>query len=93
MSLRTDRLSGKESLIIYHLCQGRAYKEIAHFLNLTEKTVQYHAHRLRRRFQANNIGHLIAILHAKRFITYVQDTENPKVKLLPATAEGVYSGD
>ena len=65
---RTDRLSGKERLVLAELAQGHSTDEIGLILSVSPHTVRTHVKNLMRKLDARTRAHAVAIALAERAI-------------------------
>jgi DNA-binding CsgD family transcriptional regulator len=54
-----DSLSLRETDVLRCICDGLARKEMAYVLGITEKTVDFHLHRIREKTELRTIAHLV----------------------------------
>lgn len=65
---RSDRLSGKERLVLVELARGRSTDEIGEVLSVSPHTVRTHVKNLMRKLGARTRAHAVAIALCDRAI-------------------------
>ena len=61
----SDRLTARQRAVLQMLAEGRSVKEIASLLNVSEKTVEFHKHRIREQLGIHSVAEL-ALYAARR---------------------------
>ena len=62
MSQKLSRLTSRERQVLDLVVDGRANKQVAHQLDITEKTVEVHRGRLMKKLGATNVVDLVRMV-------------------------------